>query len=489
MAITNNLKVFADTLTSASETEFQNGVSAGGYIYADTLNTALRTGTLVAYALMEVIKDKPTGAYTIGAASTSTDVVKAIKAGLNAMIVNTKVANASKADSATTATSAGTATTATSANTAKVASKLAEGVGSATEPVYVDTDGTVKKCTGINVPGSVTSATNASNVTSTIAGKNIIDMFDVEGNARNALNANEATNASNVTTTIGGVKLTDIFEYTTSSTMTKRVQESLFTSYINAYLYLNLNGKQYSYHGGRTTDENVTVTFYAPTTLGTKNYLVCVGDDGLTYVNPTTLTVENARYADEAGMASSTEQPLRIYVGKTLYSFNGSDTTTVKAGNVVPYKGGINTLTKTTTRTGNLHIDLMDDQEFQNTIETTLLELSETMSLSSSNTPSFEIKVTYTPSGGEETEQTLYRKMSDIQGTIGALAKVYNYDGNARLELLNCSVDENGDVIPSVMYNKVAYIEITLPSTTNVNTGSWEFQLVGTQYAEDALYD
>lgn len=475
MAITNNLKVFANTLTSASEGEFANGVSSGGYIYADTLNTALRTSSVVTYALIEALKELGTnGAYTISAISESADIKNAIKDGLNKLVSGASVAYATKAGSATRANSA---TSATRANSATTATKLAEGVGSTTEPVYVDTDGTVKKCTGINVPGSVTSATNATNVTNTIAGKKITDIF--EGDGTTVSKAKEATDALNVSGAISGINLTDIFE-SSSGQITKKVKmasKASVADYLNAWLYIVLNGTTYDYHGGRSEDENKTVTFYAPTTLGTKNYLVCATDDGLSYVNPATLSVS---YATTAGIANQTTGTLTINVNGTSKSFNGSEVVTVNAGNVVPFKGTVSTLSKTATKTGSVHFELYGDPELNDVIEATLLQISETMNQSSQDTPSFEIQVTYQTSTEEKT-QTLYRKMSNFPGTIGSVGKVYNYD-NIKLELFNCSVDKDGSTSPSVMYNNVQYIDITIPaSVTNINSGEWKFQLVGTK--------
>ena len=56
-------------------------------------------------------------------------------------------------------------------------------------------------------------------------------------------------------------------------------------------------------------------------------------------------------------------------------------------------------------------------------------------------------------------------------------------------EILNCSLSKDGTVMSSIMYNKVNYVTITIDSTSDVTNGQWKFQLVGTQYAEDALYD
>lgn len=475
MAITNNLKVFANTLTSASEGEFANGVSSGGYIYADTLNTALRTSSVVTYALIEALKELGTnGAYTISAISESTNVKDAIKDGLNKLVSGASVTYATKAGSATSAT---TATSAVRANSATTATKLASGVGSTTEPVYVDTDGTVKKCTGINVPGSVTSATNATNVTNTIAGKKITDIF--EGDGTTVSKAKEATDALNVSGSIGGINLTDIFE-SSGGNITKQVKmasKSGISDYLNARLYIVLNGTTYDYHGGRSEAENKTVTFYAPTTLGTKNYLVCATDDGLSYVNPATLSVS---YATTAGVANHTTGTLTINVNGTSKTFNGSEVVTVNAGNVIPFKGTVSTLSKTPTKTGSVHFELYGDPELSDVIEATLLQISETMNQSSQDTPSFEIQVTYQTSTEEKT-QTLYRKMSNFPGTIGSVGKVYNYD-DVKLELFNCSVDKDGATSPSVMYNNVQYIDITIPaSVTNINSGEWKFQLVGTK--------
>lgn len=484
MAITNNLKVFANTLTSASEGEFANGVSSGGYIYADTLNTALRTSSVVTYGLIEALKELGTnGAYTISAISESADVKDAIKDSLHKLVSGASVAYATKAGSATSAT---TATSATSANSATIATKLAEGVGSATEPVYVDTDGTVKKCTGINVPGSVTSATNATNVTNTIAGKKITDIF--EGDGTTVSKAKEATEALNVSGAIGGINLTDIFE-SSGGQITKQVKlasKAGISDYLNAWLYIVLNGTTYDYHGGRSEAENKTVTFYAPTTLGTKNYLVCATDDGLSYVNPSTLSVANARYADEAGMASVTEQPLTINVNGTTKTFNGSEAVSVNAGNVVPFVGTEATLTKVSGSTaGSLYIGVGEDQDYTNALELTLLQTSRTMNPVGVSNTYYKIEVDYTTKAGGTGNITLYRKMLDGiglgEGTEGNFAKIYQYGANTKCEILNCSLSKDGTVMPSIMYNKVNYITITLDSESDVQNGEWKFQLVGTK--------
>lgn len=490
MAITNNLKVFANTLTSASESEFTNGVSSGGYIYADTLNTALRTSSVVTYGLIEALKELGTnGAYTLSATSSSADVKSAIKDGLNKLVSGASVSYATRAGSATTATSATTAISATRATTATTATKLAEGVGSATEPVYVDSDGTVKKCTGINVPGSVTSATN---VTSTIAGNKITDIFENDGTT--VSKAKEATDALNVSGAIGGINLTDIFE-SSGGQITKQIKlasKADVANYLNAYLNIVLNGTTYDYHGGRSEDENVNVTFYAPTTLGAKNYLVCATDNGLAYVNPETLRVDNARYAEEAGMASSTEQPLTINVGGTSKQFNGSEAVTVKTGNLVQYVGEETTLTKTSSSTGNIYFGIGEDQQLQNAIELTLIQTSRTISPVAVSNSYYKIEVDYTTSAGGTATATLYRKMLDGtglgDGTEGTFFKSYNYK-TPMCEVLNCSLSKGGTVMPSIMYNKVNYVTITLDNASDVSNGQWKFQLVGTQYAENALYD
>ena len=484
MAITNNLKVFANTLTSASEGEFANGVSSGGYIYADTLNTALRTSSVVTYGLIEALRQLGTnGAYTISAISTSADVTSAIKDGLQKLVSGASVAYATKAGSANTATNATTATSATRANSATVATKLAEGVGSTTEPVYVDTDGTVKKCTGINVPGSVTSATN---VTSTIAGNKITDIFENDGTT--VSKAKEATEALNVSGAIGGINLTDIFE-SSGGNITKQVKmanKASTADYLNAWLYIVLNGTTYDYHGGRSEAENKTVTFYAPTTLGTKNYLVCATDDGLAYVNPSTLSVANAAYADEAGMANKTSETLTINVNGTAKTFNGSEAVTVKAGNVVPFVDAEKSLTKVSGSTaGSLYIGVGEDPDYTNAIELTLIQTSRRMSPVGVSNTYYKIEVDYTTSAGGTGNITLYRKMLDgiglEEGTEGNFAKIYQYGANTKCEILNCSLSKDGTVMPSIMYNKVNYITITLDSASDVQNGQWKFQLVGTK--------
>lgn len=459
MAIINNLKVFANTLTSASEGEFAKGVSSGGYIYADTLNTALRTSSVVTYALIDALKELGTnGAYTISAISTSTNVKNAIKDGLQKLVSGASVAYATKAGSATsatTATSAGTATTATTAT------KLAEGVGSATEPVYVDTDGTVKKCTGINVPGSVTSATN---VTNTIAGKKITDIFESDGTtaklATYATSAGRATTAIDSNSTyrlersgdIAAVKVTDIFESDTSGNITSTVKNATNANKANS--------------ASESTDAyNVT------NTIGGKSISNIFESDGV--------TVKSAIFAEEARIANAVGQALTINVNGTTKTFDGSEAVSVNTGNVAPFKGTVETLSKTATKTGSIHYELNGDQQLSYVREATLLQIDKTMSLSSPDTPSFEIQVTYQTSTGETT-QTLYRKMSDFPGTIGSIGKMYNYD-DVKLELFNCSVDKDGETSPSVMYNNVQYIDITIPSETNINSGTWKFQLVGTQ--------
>ena len=475
MAITNNLKVFANTLTSASEGEFANGVSSGGYIYADTLNTALRTSSVVTYGLIEALKQLGTnGAYTISAISTSADVTSAIKDSLQKLVSGASVAYATKA---------GSATTATSANSATVATKLASGVGSTTEPVYVDTDGTVKKCTGINVPGSVTSADN---VTSTIAGNKITDIFESDGTT--VSKAKEATDALNVSGAISGINLTDIFE-SSGGQITKQVKlasKADVADYLNAWLYIILNGTTYDYHGGRSEAENKTVTFYAPTTLGTKNYLVCATDDGLSYVNPSTLSVANAAYADKAGMASATEQALTINVNGTTKTFNGSASVSVNAGNVVPFVGTEATLTKVSGSTaGSLYIGVGEDPDYTNALELTLIQTSRTMSPVGVSNTYYKIEVDYTTKAGGTGNISLYRKMLDgtglEEGTEGNFAKIYQYGANTKCEIFNCSLSKDGTVMPSVMYNKVTYITITLDSESDVQNGEWKFQLVGTK--------
>lgn len=56
-------------------------------------------------------------------------------------------------------------------------------------------------------------ATNAKNVSSTIAGKAITDIFEKNGTTvKNATNANRADSATNVTTNINGKKISGIFE-------------------------------------------------------------------------------------------------------------------------------------------------------------------------------------------------------------------------------------------------------------------------------------
>ena len=126
-------------------------------------------------------------------------------------------------------------------------------------------------------------------------------------------------------------------------------------------------------------------------------------------------------------VANHTTGTLTINVNGTSKTFNGSEVVTVNAGNVVPFKGTVSTLSKTPTKTQSIHFELYGDPELSDVIEATLVQISETMNQSSQDTPSFEIQVTYQTSTEEKT-QTLYRKMSNFPGTIGSVGKVYNYD-------------------------------------------------------------
>ena len=292
----------------------------------------------------------------------------------------------------------------------------------------------------------------------------------------------------NVSGAISGINLTDIFE-SSGGQITKQVKlasKADVADYLNAWLYIILNGTTYDYHGGRSEAENKTVTFYAPTTLGTKNYLVCATDDGLSYVNPSTLSVANAAYADKAGMASATEQALTINVNGTTKTFNGSASVSVNAGNVVPFVGTEATLTKVSGSTaGSLYIGVGEDPDYTNALELTLIQTSRTMSPVGVSNTYYKIEVDYTTKAGGTGNISLYRKMLDgtglEEGTEGNFAKIYQYGANTKCEIFNCSLSKDGTVMPSVMYNKVTYITITLDSESDVQNGEWKFQLVGTK--------
>lgn len=174
---------------------------------------------------------------------------------------------------------------------AKTADKLANAVGAADKPVYVDSDGVVRVCTSINVPGSIT---DAGNVTSSINSLALTEIFnyDAQGITRyvkNALVADVATTATN----------------------------AVEANKVKNPLTLNLNGTDTVFDGS----EAQNLSFYAPTTLGTKNYLVCATDNGLTYVNPDNLTVGNAT---KAGTADKTSNKLTINANRVTNEFDGS---------------------------------------------------------------------------------------------------------------------------------------------------------------------
>lgn len=55
--VTNNLNIFKDNLTTdeANTSEYGSGFSAGGYINADTFNTALHSATVINKALIQAL--------------------------------------------------------------------------------------------------------------------------------------------------------------------------------------------------------------------------------------------------------------------------------------------------------------------------------------------------------------------------------------------------------------------------------------------------
>lgn len=53
--VTNNLNIFKDNLTTADTSEYTDGFSAGGYVKADTFNTALHSATVINKALIQAL--------------------------------------------------------------------------------------------------------------------------------------------------------------------------------------------------------------------------------------------------------------------------------------------------------------------------------------------------------------------------------------------------------------------------------------------------
>lgn len=177
----------------------------------------------------------------------------------------TYASKAANADNATNATNSNNATTSknvsstingknisdifetngTTVKKATTADKLASGVGAADKPVYVDSNGVVRVCTSINVPGSIT---DAGNVTSSINGLALTEIFNYDSQdkitkyVKNALEADVATTATNAVTA-------------------NKIKESLT---------INLNGTDTIFNGS----EAQNLSFYAPTYIGTSNQVL-----------------------------------------------------------------------------------------------------------------------------------------------------------------------------------------------------------------------
>lgn len=169
---------------------------------------------------------------------------------------------------------------------AKTADKLANAVGADDKPVYVDSDGVVRVCTSINVPGSIT---DAGNVTSSINNLALTEIFnyDAQGITRyvkNALAADVATTATN----------------------------AVEANKVKNKLTINLQGGAADTSHVFDGSEARTVSFFAPTYIGNENQFLTVvtvtGTDkkALSWSD----TIPNASYLQYTSLADNRKKQI-----------------------------------------------------------------------------------------------------------------------------------------------------------------------------------